>query len=80
VASELFKKLYSRRMLLRLIGVKFSHLVQGSQQLNMFEDTPEMTDLYQAMDKIRLRFGSKAVRRAVTFQRLQDLEASKGGK
>ncbi|MBC8486823.1 MAG: DNA polymerase IV [Bacteroidetes bacterium] len=64
-ALGLFKKLYKRRMLLRLIGVKFSHLVQGSQQLNMFEDTPEMTSLYQAMDKVRLRFGSKAVRRAV---------------
>jgi len=64
-ALELFKKLYKRRMLVRLIGVKFSHLVQGCQQLNMFEDTPEMTSLYQAMDKIRLRFGSKAVRRAV---------------
>ena len=64
-ALELFKKLYSRRMLVRLIGVKFSHLVQGYQQLNMFEDTPEMTGLYQAMDRIRLRFGSKAVRRAV---------------
>ncbi|OQX78290.1 MAG: DNA polymerase IV [Bacteroidetes bacterium 4484_249] len=64
-ALELFKKLYSRRMLVRLIGVKFSHLVQGCQQLNMFEDTPEMTGLYQAMDRIRLRFGSKAVRRAV---------------
>jgi DNA polymerase-4 len=64
-ALELYKKLYSRRMLVRLIGVKFSHLVQGYQQLNMFEDTPEMTGLYQAMDRIRLRFGSKAVRRAV---------------
>jgi DNA polymerase-4 len=52
-------------MLVRLIGVKFSHLVQGSQQLNMFEDTPEMTSLYQTMDKIRLRFGSDAIRRAV---------------
>ncbi|MEZ5198201.1 MAG: hypothetical protein R2764_17970 [Bacteroidales bacterium] len=56
---ELFKKLYTRRMLIRLIGVKFSSLVHGSQQLNMFEDTPEMTSLYQAMDKIRLRFGDK---------------------
>ena len=64
-ALELFKRLYNRRILIRLIGVKFSHLVQGSQQLNMFEDTPEMTSLYQAMDKIRLRFGSNAVRRAV---------------
>ncbi|NOX46851.1 MAG: DNA polymerase IV [Chlorobi bacterium] len=68
IVLELFKKLYNRRMLLRLIGVKFSHLVQGSQQLNIFEDTPEMTDLYQAMDKIRLRFGNKAVCRAVSLQ------------
>jgi DNA polymerase-4 len=61
---ELFERLYTRRMLIRLIGVKFSSLVQGSQQLNMFEDTPEMTSLYQAMDRIRLRFGTKAIRRA----------------
>ena len=61
----LSRRLYHRRMLVRLIGVKFSHLVQGSQQLNMFEDTPEMTSLYQTMDKIRLRFGSDAIRRAV---------------
>ncbi len=61
----LFKRLYHRRMLVRLVGIKFSHLVQGSQQLNMFEDTPEMTSLYQTMDKIRLRFGSDAIRRAV---------------
>ena len=65
-ALGLFKRLYQRRMLVRLIGVKFSHLVQGSQQLNMFEDTPEMTNLYQAMDRIRLRFGSDAVKRAVS--------------
>ena len=63
-ALELFEKVYSRRMLVRLIGVKFSGLVQGAQQLNLFEDTPEMTSLYQAMDRIRLRFGNKAVRRA----------------
>ncbi|MBN3036807.1 MAG: DNA polymerase IV [Bacteroidales bacterium] len=60
----LFERLFTRRMLIRLIGVKLSHLVQGAQQLNMFEDTPEMAGLYQAMDRIRLRFGSKAVRRA----------------
>lgn len=67
-ALELFKRLYNRRMLVRLIGVKVSHLVQGAQQLNMFEDTPEMTSLYQAMDKIRIRYGNKAVRRAVGWQ------------
>ena len=64
-ALELFERLYKRRMLIRLIGVRFSHLVSGSQQLDLFEDTPEQTSLYQAMDSIRLRFGKTAVRRAV---------------
>lgn len=64
-ALELFNRLYQRRMLLRLIGVKVSGLVSGWQQLNMFEDTPEMTSLYQAMDHIRIRFGEKLIKRAV---------------
>lgn len=62
---ELFDRLYQRRMLIRLVGVKFSHLVGGVQQIDMFEDTPEMINLYNAMDKIRMRFGRKAIRRAV---------------
>ena len=65
VVRELFTRLYQRRMLIRLIGVRVSGLVGGQQQLNMFEDTPEMTGLYQAMDRIRNRYGSKSVRRAV---------------
>lgn len=64
-AQELFDKLYSRRMLIRLIGVKFSALIGGEQQLNMFDDAEEMVNLYQAMDSIRKRFGNKAIRRAV---------------
>jgi DNA polymerase-4 len=64
-ALELFDRLYTRRMLIRLIGVRLSHLVGGAQQLDLFEDTPEQTSLYQAMDSIRLRFGNEAVRRAV---------------
>jgi DNA polymerase IV len=64
-AKELFHKLYTRRMLIRLVGVRLSHLVSGSQQLQLFEDTPEMVNLYQAMDHIRHRFGRNAVRRAV---------------
>ena len=64
-ARELFERLYKRRMLIRLIGVKLSHLVGGNQQLNLFEDTAEMTRLYQAMDKIRLRYGSASIKRAV---------------
>lgn len=64
VVFGLFEKLYNRRMLIRLVGVRFSHLVGGMQQLNMFEDTPTMTGLYQAMDHIRRRFGKDALRKA----------------
>jgi len=65
VAKELFDRLYQRRMLIRLIGVRFSHLVQGTQQLNMFEDTPEMVNLYLAMDRLRGRYGIEAIRRCI---------------
>ncbi len=64
-AKELFDRLYQRRMLIRLIGVRVSHLVQGVQQLDMFDDTPEMVRLYLTMDKLRSRFGRKSVIRAV---------------
>jgi DNA polymerase-4 len=65
--KQLFDKLYQKRMLIRLIGVKFSHLVQGHHQINMFEDSIEQIQLYQAMDKIRNRFGKEAVKRAVSM-------------
>jgi DNA polymerase-4 len=64
-AKELFDKLYERRMLIRLLGVRFSHLVGGGQQINLFEDSEEMINLYQAMDKMRQRFGDQAVQRAI---------------
>jgi DNA polymerase IV len=61
---ELLDNNYTRRVLIRLIGIKFSHLVNGFNQINLFEDTEEMVKLYQAMDKIRLKFGDKAILKA----------------
>ena len=63
-SCELFEKLYEKRMLIRLIGIRFSELVTGSLQINLFEHTEEMINLYQAMDKIRNRYGDDAVKRA----------------
>ncbi|HLG04285.1 MAG TPA: DNA polymerase IV [Bacteroidia bacterium] len=65
--KELFDKLYQKRMLIRLVGVKFSHLVQGNFQYNLFEDISEKASLYQAMDRIRKRFGKDAVMRLSGF-------------
>lgn len=64
VVHELFEKLYSRRMLIRLIGVRLSGLVQGSPQTSLFEDTGEQMSLYSAIDRIRDRHGLDKVVRA----------------
>src|SRR5206468_12588483 len=55
--KELFDKLYSRRMLIRLVGVKFSYLVGGGHQINLFDDKPQIISLYQAMDAMRRVYG-----------------------
>jgi DNA polymerase-4 len=65
---ELFDKLYQRRVLVRLIGVRYSHLVSGGYQINLFDDSEERISLYQAMDKIRLRYGDRAVIKAAGIQ------------
>jgi len=65
VAKELFDRLYQRRMLIRLIGVRFSGLISGNPQLNMFDDNLEMISLYQTLDKLRRKYGPKVVRRGI---------------
>jgi DNA polymerase IV len=61
--TDLFDKLYQRRMRLRLIGVRFSGLVRGTYQIDLFSDTQEMLALYQAMDRMKNRYGFDAVMR-----------------
>ena len=69
LVKELFDRLYQRRMLIRLIGVRFSGLVGGNPQLNMFEDSSEMISLYQALDKVRNKYGQKIIRRGVAYEK-----------
>ena len=61
---EMFDRLYNKRLLVRLIGVRYSHLAEGHYQINLFEDTEETIRLYQAMDKIRDKHGDRKVMRA----------------
>ena len=63
-AKELFDTLYNRRMLIRLVGVKLSQLVSGYEQISLYGASEEQYKLYQAMDRIRNRFGEKAVKLA----------------
>lgn len=63
---ELFDKLYNRRMLIRLVGVRLSNLVHGNYQISLFDDTIESINLYEAIDRIKHRHGSEKVMRATT--------------
>jgi DNA polymerase-4 len=63
-ARELFRKLYDRRMLVRLVGIRLSHLVPGNYQINLFDDTQQMIRLYQAIDGVKHKYGEHLVVRA----------------
>lgn len=67
-AKALFDSAYSRRMLIRLVGVKFSSLVNGFEQIGLYGASEEKFSLYQAMDKIRNRYGEKAIAMASTLK------------
>lgn len=64
VALELFNKVYTRRMRIRLVGLRFTDLMHGNHQMNLFEDTEEQMNLYQTMDYLKNRFGKDALGRA----------------
>lgn len=65
--KEIFSQLYDRRLLVRLIGVRFTHLIPGNYQINLFDDTQEMIHLYQSIDHVKRRFGNDLLRRGVGF-------------
>ncbi len=67
IVTELFNKLYNRRMLIRLVGVRLSGLVFGNHQISLFDDTEEVINLYEAIDKIKHRFGTDKLMRATTL-------------
>ena len=67
IVMALYKKLYQKRLLVRLIGIKFSHLVGGGHQIHLFENSENIFNLYQAMDKIRDKYGDRLIMRASGF-------------
>jgi DNA polymerase-4 len=64
---ELFDKLYNRRMLIRLVGVRLSSLVHGNHQISLFDDTEEDINLYEEMDFIKHKYGVEKLVRATTL-------------
>ncbi|MES2328185.1 MAG: DNA polymerase IV [Bacteroidota bacterium] len=67
--KELFTKLNSRRVLIRLIGIRFTNLIPGTYQINLFDDSQEKISLYQRIDSIKRQYGEKFIQKASGFQK-----------
>ncbi len=65
---DLFDLLYEKRQLIRLIGVKYSGLVSGAYQIDLFDDTISQIELLKQLDHIRKRWGGDAIGRACGFR------------
>jgi DNA polymerase-4 len=62
--KALFGKLYKRGEKVRLLGVRFSHLIPMTFQMNLFDDSSEKMELYKAIDGIKNQFGIDAITKA----------------
>lgn len=67
LVKDLFSRLYNRRLMIRLLGIRFSELVGGKPQLSLFDDTSEMNSLYTSLDNIRKRYGEQSIVHAQRF-------------
>jgi len=67
--KNLFDKLYKKGEKVRLLGVRFSHLVPMTVQMSLFDDAVEKLELYKAVDGIKNQFGSGAVMKATSLKK-----------
>jgi DNA polymerase-4 len=65
--KELFQKAYKSGSAVRLIGVRLSQLAEGAYQPGLFDNHERNEKLYEALDKVNSKYGTKTVSRAATF-------------
>jgi DNA polymerase IV len=67
--KDLFNRLYKKGEKVRLLGVRFAHLVPMSVQMNLFDDALEKLELFKVVDNIKNQFGTDAIRKATSLPR-----------
>lgn len=60
----LLRKCFSGQRKVRLIGVRYSHLLQEGFQLDLFSGDPKQTRLLQTLDLLKTKFGKGSISRA----------------
>ena len=69
IATRLLTDLFSRRQLVRLVGITLNDLVEGGHQINMLDDSIELIQLYQQMDYLKKKYhDSRLIMRANTME------------
>jgi DNA polymerase IV len=67
--KDLFNKLYKKGRKVRLLGVRFSHLIPMTIQMNLFDKEQEKLELFKAVDNIKNQFGKDAIMKATNLRR-----------
>ncbi len=78
-AKDIFAKAYEKGRPIRLLGVRLSHLIPFTVQMELFNNNAEKLNLYKAVDDIKNKFGNKAVKKAVTVKTKKDSEPPSKG-
>lgn len=64
IAKDLFNKLYEKERPLRLLGVRLSELTNHPVQTSLFDDAEKKNSLYKAIDGVKNKFGTTAIKKA----------------
>jgi len=65
--KKLFEELRESGRPIRLLGVRFTHLIPFTMQMSLFEDQPRKLKLYQAVDDLKDRYGKSSVTKATNL-------------
>ena len=63
-AIDLFEKLYKKSKPVRLLGIRLTNFTNINVQGNLFDDVSKKTNLYKAIDDIKIKFGKGYVSKA----------------
>lgn len=67
-AKDIFNRFYQQGRPVRLIGIRFSQLVDSGMQMDLFSNQSAKLNLYKAVDDIKTRFGKTVVSKAVVVK------------
>jgi len=68
IAIKLFHELYRKKQPIRLLGVRLSELTSHVLQTSLFDNTEKKTNLYKAIDDVKVKFGKSALQKARTVR------------